>query len=389
MHISSWYTRIALTLTLTLQARISFGKEVIADLVFWDQARAYQSVLNNIDMYTEVSPFWYFTNSQGYVEAYRGSISSYEDFNMVSNLKSKGKRITPTVTNLVNGNFDGALVSKILNDPVLRKRNVDSLVALTNAHGYDGIDLDYENLYASDRAVFTLFVQELASALHSVGKTLAVNVYGKISEPGTWNGPQAQDYAALGAAADRIRIMLYEYHWATSAAGPIAPITWVHDVLNFAVSKIPASKVIHGLPLYGYDWVGMQGQDLVWADVLNLANSTSAVVNWDSASQTPWFFYYQNGTRHDVWFENQYSIGAKVDKAVAFDVGGVFLWRVGGEDPGVAQTIRSRMPSSAVSTTTTTLAPPPTTLAPTTTTLPQETTTTTQPRSKKRPKWNR
>ena len=113
---------------------------------------------------------------------------------------------------------------------------------LAAAGGYDGIDLDYENLRASDRAAFTSFVQHLAGALHAQGKLLTVNVYAKTSEPGTWDGPQAQDWWAIGQAADQVRIMTYEYSWSTSPPGPIAPVNWVNDVIGYATSQIPPGK---------------------------------------------------------------------------------------------------------------------------------------------------
>jgi len=101
--------------------------------------------------------------------------------------------VIPTVANILNGVWDGALVSRIIADPVLTTVNVSSLVQLAVTNGYDGIDLDYENLSASDRPAFTTFVNQLAVALHAQGKLLTVNVYAKTAEPGTWGGPQAQD----------------------------------------------------------------------------------------------------------------------------------------------------------------------------------------------------
>ena len=352
-----------LALVFSLLSQVAFAKSVIADVVFWDQARGFQSVQNNLDVYTEVSPFWYYTDANGIIQAYRGSLTTYEDPDMVALLRSQGKKVTPTITNLLNGYFDGQLVSGILNNATRRASNISSIVNLTVNKGYDGIDLDYENLLAADRNAFSLFVRDLAAALHAQGKTLSVNVYGKTSEPGSWNGPQAQDLAALGSSADSLRFMTYEYHWSTSAAGPIAPLYWVDAVLAFAVTQIPASKVIHGLPMWGYDWVGMQAVDRTYGDIVSLINQVGATVNWDSGSQTPWFTYYAGNVKHEVWFENQYSIDAKLTSSLKNDVGGVFFWRMGGEDPAIANVVRSRMPASTPS-----MDPPPATT--TTTTLP-------------------
>jgi Predicted glycosyl hydrolase len=77
-------------------------------------------------------------------------------------------------------------VSGIINDTVLSSVNIASLVNLAVDRGYDGIDLDYEDLPAADRAVFTAFVDRLAAALHAHEKLLTINVYAKTAEPGSW-----------------------------------------------------------------------------------------------------------------------------------------------------------------------------------------------------------
>ena len=133
---------------------------------------------------------------------------------------------------------------------------VASIVALTEREHYAGIDLDYENLHAGDRQAFTTFVTRLARALHARGKVLSVAVFAKTTNAGTDPRNLAQDYAAIGRAADQVRLMAYDYHWASSPPGPVAPISWVRAVLRYARTQIPASKIILGVPLYGYDWVG-------------------------------------------------------------------------------------------------------------------------------------
>jgi spore germination protein len=240
-------------------------ERVSGNLVFWDQTRGFETIVANRDLFTEISPFWYRVLSDGrvvpYVDAWG---ATYEDPAIVAFLKSNGILVIPTVANVVDGMWDGALVGRIIRDPQLTRTNVDALVSLAVSKGYDGIDLDYEDLAASDRIAFTAFVTSLAQGLHAQGKLLTVNVYAKTSEPGTWEGPRAQDWQAIGAVADQVRIMAYEYHWSGSGPGPIAPIDWVRDVLAFARSTIPAGRIVHGVPLYGYDWGKGPGVDHVW-----------------------------------------------------------------------------------------------------------------------------
>ena len=47
--------------------------------------------------------------------------------------------------------------------------------------------------------------------------------------------------------------MAYDYHWNGSPPGPIAPIGWVRSVISYARTQIPASRLVLGNPLSGYD----------------------------------------------------------------------------------------------------------------------------------------
>ena len=324
-------------------ARAVVAKRVSGNLVFWDQARGFDSIVANADVFSEISPFWYRVLADGRIVPYTTAAgASYVDPAILGFLQSRGILVIPTVANIIDGVWDGALVSKVIADPQLRASNLNALVNLAVTGGYDGIDLDYENLRASDRAAFTSFVQQLASTLHAQGKLLSVNVYAKTSEPGTWDGPQAQDWWAIGQVADQVRIMTYEYSWSTSPPGPIAPVTWVNDVIAYATSQIQPAKILQGIPYYGYDWVGQRGTDLVWTQARDLASHFGAPVTWDHASASPWFEYVSGSARHTVWFENGSSVGAKLDVTRTHDLGGITVWRLGGEDPANWSAVRAQ-----------------------------------------------
>lgn len=51
-------------------------------------------------------------------------------------------------------------------------------------------------------------------------------------------------------------VLLMTYEWGYSAGPPMAvsPIREVEAVVKYAVSEMPASKILLGQNLYGYDW---------------------------------------------------------------------------------------------------------------------------------------
>ena len=295
--------------------------------VSWDQAAALASYQANAGALDDILPFQYELSA-----AADGSLIALApvDAALISQMHANGHLIFPTITN----QFDPARVSTIINSASLRQVHIQTILAQINTWGFDGVDIDYESLYASDRDAFTTFMTELASALHSQGKRVSIAVHPKTSEPGTWSGPQAQDYAALGRVVDRFRIMVYDYHWSSSTAGPLAPLAWAEDVLDFAVSVVDPALIWLGVPLYGYDWVGSSGEGITWTDAMARLAANGATLQWQNAEgsghvKEPWFSY----GAHQVWFFNGLATRHRLRLADAYDIAGIAIWRLGHEDP--------------------------------------------------------
>ena len=226
-------------------------------------------------------------------------------------------------------------VARMLHTPALMSSQIAAIVSLVGQQHYAGIDIDYEGLHAGDRQAFSTFIARLGAALHAHGKILSVAVFAKTSDAGYGGQNVAQDYAAIGRAADQVRLMAYDYHWDSSPPGPIAPVSWVRSVIGYARTQIPAGQLVLGIPLYGYDWVGSHATDLTWQQAEQLAVQHKATVHYDSASQAPWFTYIDaSGHAHEVWFEDPQSSAAKFALVKEMGLGGMFLWMYGDEAQG-------------------------------------------------------
>lgn len=290
---------------------------------------------------TEVSPDWYVPTESGQV-VFASQDAQQSQSQTEALASSHHVLIVPTIANYVGDTWDGRLIHHLITDPQARAAHLAAIVELARSHQWAGIDLDYESLRAADRAAYSAFIHDLAAALHRVQKRLTLTVHAKTAEPGDWSGARAQDWRALGASADEVRVMAYDYSTDTSPPGAIAPVAWVQSVLQLAVAEVPRAKIVLGLATYGYDWMsGEQAQDLQWADAEALAQAHSAKVMWDPTSASPWFAYTDAGGHpHTVWYENARSLQAKLDLALRYRIGGVVLWRLGGEDPAIWELLR-------------------------------------------------
>jgi hypothetical protein len=255
------------------------------------------------------------------------------------------------------GDFDQQAVHGMLSSPALRSQHLNDLIALLQDHpAFDGIDIDYESLMATERENYALFMEDLADLVHAENKILTTAVHTKIGT-GTWYGPQAQDYQRIGNAVDEITLMTYDLHWATSptynnpppTAGCQATPDWMNDVAFFAVSEInDPSKIQVGLPFYAYRWkLGFEnhtlqdpGVGLTYEDAQELIetyNPASIVRENNGKEQN--FVVNINGTAWTCYYQDSTSIAYKLSALLENDlkdyIGGVAVWRLGGEDPSM------------------------------------------------------
>lgn len=315
----------------------------------WDYERSYASLVSHAALLDEVSPIWYWATADGRGVARRPEWKTADDPGPCEEevrrvCRERGLKLVPLISNSSSRKgFDADLVSRIVNSEALRERHVRELVELAVTRRYDGLEVDYEGLHARDRDAFSRFVAELAAALHARGKRLALAIHPKTEEPGGEWGSAAHDYAALGRAADSIRIMAYDHHWSTGPAGPVAPLPWFREVLACAASLIPCEKLLMGVPTYGYDWTGPRtgkSQNVSARDAADLARRMGAEPDRDLLTNSPFFRYRDGGRQREVWYEDAACLAEKLKAVRQAGVAGIAVFRLGAEEEAFWEALR-------------------------------------------------
>ena len=308
-----------------------------------DLEQARQSFTNNAEIFATISPFWYSAQEDGSIEK-RGEIMN-EAMNAAA--EDKGVKIVPSITN----NFDkDSKLSKLLKNDDSTNRHVGVIVNEVVNNNYDGIDIDYENLDPAVKNKYTAFIQALAEELHAREKIISVTVQAKQSDTQNWSGAGALDFTKLGEVADQFRIMTYDYSRANTAPGPIAPVYWMKEVVEYAKTRVPKEKIIVGIPFYGYLWCttgsseDCQNKGLTWEGVNNLIAKHDPTLEWNNVAQAPWFMFVdENNNNKIVNYEDHKSLAAKLDTVKELDVGGIAIWRLGSEDPQSFTVIKDKL----------------------------------------------
>jgi spore germination protein YaaH len=307
-----------------------------------------------------------------------GGLTTHDDQTLKQFAREHGVKIEPSLYT-----SSAWLDHRILTDEAARVTALQSIVGYTLDEGYDGFDLDLEGAAATDRDALTTFVSDLAANLHANAKLLTVALPAKDHDAiAGWSG--AFDYAALGAQADLVTIMAYEYRGPFSGPGSVAPYAWVGGVADFAGQQISDDRVLLGLAFYGYDWNTTSGGALAlgYPRALALAEHEQATPGFDADQQSLTFTYTADASdqvppapiaprqqhtittrtggacdvaqpgpppaprpspvpeagtpqMHSVWIEDSASVAARVGLVQARGLRGIGAWRLGFEDPNV------------------------------------------------------
>ncbi len=234
-----------------------------------------------------------------------------------------------------DGKFNNQLIHELVNNPNARYVLISQLISVLGEKGYGGVDIDFEYIMAQDRDLFTDFVAQMTNELNVYGYRVSVALAPKTSadQPGLLY--QGKDYGGLGAAANSVLLMTYEWGYRYSEPMAVAPINKVRQVVEYAVTEIPLEKIDLGIPNYGYDWPLPYEKGVTAAttigniEAVNIAVKYGARINFDETAMSPFFNYTdETGTEHEVWFEDVRSMKAKFDLIKEYSLRGAGYWQL-------------------------------------------------------------
>ncbi|NPV79917.1 MAG: SH3 domain-containing protein [Firmicutes bacterium] len=275
-----------------------------------------------------------------------GNLISSNNDQVVRQLRSNGIETYALIHNYRSSQFDQGVAHSVLRSEELRLKAIRNIMDILEQGHFDGINVDLENVHPGDRSYYTRFIQELSTVLRPRGKKVTISVPAKSRDlPGTaWFG--AFDYYSLGKIADKVMIMAYDEHSPVSGPGPVASINWVREVIRYAMTQMPKSKIYLGIPAYGYDWPlywGGSVEAVSYRQAVSRAARSGVEPQWDESSASCYYRYSIPAGQHEVWFENGTSLAAKVRLVKQYGLAGIAVWRLGYEEKEFWQIINQEL----------------------------------------------
>jgi spore germination protein YaaH len=284
-------------------------------------------------------------------------LKSKETGKLLYQSKLLGQKTVITITAM-----EPDLIESILQSPENRGQAITSIMTVYKDYGFDDINVDFEYVSVGSQNLrnnFVAFISALRLACTSYKShcQIDIDIFASAAE-----NPRLWDLKQLEPVTDKFIVMAYDYFRSTSAqAGPVAPIKGKcshifsdekdcleEDIITHIsqISRlIPSTKIILGVPFYGYEWQTASSDFLS-----NTYSGTGALATyqriqtlfqdpkistisayWSKTTLSPYLVYEENGDIFQVHFENAQSLEQKIKLVESANLGGIAIWALGYE----------------------------------------------------------
>ena len=331
-------------------------REVIGFLPYWLLNRAKTDYSKYI---TNLTYFSLSLNKNGTIQKYTNPGESEPGYYALVSGKAdkflqmaKEKELT---LSLAVFSSDDETIAQIIKKPKTNARKMlKSLKPIMQQYGFTELNLDIEQVSEaspSARLQFTQFVKAVKNNLDpEIIHSLSIDVTGSSLIKKT----NLVNPFAVAQYVDKIIIMAYDYHYSGSyVTGAVAPGEGAGIIAEFdtvtaiekALLKLPAEKVILGIPNYGYEWETISRlprSATIAGTSLVISNSRAEKLLKDNPNLQPVFdpvdketyIIYPDkdtGTYHQVYFPDERATEYKIDLAKKYDLAGLAVWALGYE----------------------------------------------------------
>lgn len=291
----------------------------------WDYYSEYVSAPTRTGKITGVnvvSPSFFYMTKYSTTNVYENV--GNEGIAYVNWAHGNGYQVWPMLT---NSNMNET--SKMLSDYKSRENVINQIIKYIKQYNLDGINIDFEGMYETDKDNFSRFLIEIRPRLNEIGAVLSVDVTAPDGAP-EWS--LCYDRYTIGKVADYVMFMAYDqYGVSATKAGTTAGHNWVEaNVKKFlGQEEVKAEKIILGIPFYTRVWKEINGN--VISSVVNIGNvnnliPSNATKTWDEDLQQYYVEYKKGGATYKIWVEDEKSIEAKLDLVSKYNLGGAAYW---------------------------------------------------------------
>lgn len=256
-----------------------------------------------------------------------GTLSDIATTSYVQQAHNRGMNVWP----ILRHNFSKPqLTEEILSSTAKRQYVIDQLIGYAKQYGFDGVNVDIENIQNETSDVWVEFMRELYPQLKAEGLIVSVDVY----TPSSWSDHYERE--KVGESSDYFIVMAYDQHWSGSEnAGSVADMTWTEEGIVATLEEVPSEKLVLGIPFYTRRWKedaqGLSSKSYSMSSMKELIDSLNIVPTYDETSGQNYVEYVKEGATYKVWLEDALSVQKRIALMEKYNLAGYGAWRLGYE----------------------------------------------------------
>lgn len=299
----------------------------------WDYYSEYVSAPNRVGTKIEginvVSPAFFYLGTDGKLKENVGK----EGKTYVQWAKENGYKVWPMVSNAFAAKESLNITSNIMNSYEARKKLIESIISKCVEYELDGINLDFENMKAEDKDMYSRFIIELEPRLKEIGMVLSVDVTAPDGGE-TWS--MCFDRHVIGDVADYTIFMAYDQNGVSSKKpGTTAGYNWIKlNLVKFLqTEEIDPDKLILAVPFYTRIWTTNQDGKVVGNTTISMKDINKTIPDgeskqWNDELKQNYVEYTSGNNKKEIWIEDLESLKAKISLIKDNNLAGVASWKV-------------------------------------------------------------
>ena len=295
-----------------------------------------------IDIYTlkKTLPSLTYISIYNYRVINDGGLISYWDDSEIINTSMNYSTIPLMMVSVLSpqGEPDLETAYKLLLNTEYQDNLIHNMINFIKTKGYYGINFVIQFSNEITQNLEFNFITRISSRLKSEGYLFFVTFNPNTKYVDNKLIIEKIDYNSISQLVDGITFLQFVFGTNYGQPKPINSIEDMRTIIDYAVTTIPSEKILLGNSLISYDWElpYIPGKSYANAlsikSALNLARESSVPIQFDEASQSPFFNYnqlnYGEQIQHIVWSIDARSIESLMKLIFEYLLNGAAFWNI-------------------------------------------------------------
>lgn len=263
----------------------------------------------------------------------------YDDTQTISICKEYGTIPLLMISTLnIRGMEDYELLYTLLLNEDYLNNHINQLIQTVKEKGYLGVNFVFSFLSTDNQLYYINLLSNASRRLRAEGYIVHVAINPRISNINGEIVFEEINYTEFSKYADSITFIQPAWSLIYGPPRPVSSAENLNSFVNYAIKYVPAEKFVLGMPILAYDWIIPYSPDspyimtLTLNSALGLAVDVKATINFDEASQSPFFEYnlppLVYPVHHIVWFVDARSFAALLRIIDEHNLSGVSIWNI-------------------------------------------------------------